>query len=293
MLTHGFLNIDKPAGMTSHDVVAKLRRLVQQKRVGHGGTLDPAATGVLPVALGEATRLVSYLVDGRKGYHATVELGRRTTTDDAEGATVEERPVPALSQAELVAALQSFIGTIAQVPPMYSAIQVAGQRMYDLARQGQTVELAPREVEIERITVLEWQSPLLTLDIRCGKGTYIRAIARDLGAALGCGAHLAALRRTEVGPLTLATAVPLTALLEDRARLAEHLLLPEMAIAEWPRADLDEAATVRIRNGLPIQVDDDLLQAEHLRAHGPDGRLLALLQPEDGRWRPFRVFGWS
>lgn len=293
MLTHGFLNIDKPAGMTSHDVVAKLRRLVQQKRIGHGGTLDPAATGVLPVALGEATRLVSYLVDGRKGYRATVQLGRSTTTDDAEGATVEERPVPLLSHAELSDALQPFVGTISQVPPMYSAIQVAGRRMYDLARQGQTVELAAREVEIERITVVAWQSPLLTLDILCGKGTYIRAIARDLGAALGCGAHLAALRRTEVGPLTLATAVPLAALLEDRARLAEHLLPPEMAVADWPRADLDEATTSRIRNGLPIELSDELAQAACVRAHGPDGRLLALLQPEDARWRPFRVFAWA
>lgn len=293
MLTHGFLNIDKPAGMTSHDVVARLRRLVQQKRVGHGGTLDPAATGVLPVALGEATRLVSYLVDGRKGYRATVELGRSTTTDDAEGATVEERPVPAISQADLEQALLPFVGTILQVPPMYSAIQVAGQRMYDLARQGQTVELAPREVEIDRIEVLAWQPPLLTLDIRCGKGTYIRAIARDLGAALGCGAHLAALRRTQVGPLMLATAVPLAVLLEDRTRLAEHLLPPEMAIAEWPRADLDEAHTRRIRNGLPILLNASLAHAECVRAHGPDGKLLALLQHEVGLWKPFRVFGWS
>lgn len=293
MLTHGFLNIDKPAGMTSHDVVARIRRLSQQKRVGHGGTLDPAATGVLPVALGEATRLVSYLVEGRKGYRATIELGRSTTTDDAEGSTVVQRPVPALSPAELELALRPFVGTIQQVPPMYSAIQVAGQRMYDLARQGQTVDLAPREVEIERIALLEWQSPLLTLEIVCGKGTYIRAVARDLGLALGCGAHLAGLRRTQVGPLLLDTAVPLAALLADPTLLRTHLLPPEMAVADWPRADCDEADTRRIRNGLPIVLDSSVGAAGLVRAHGSEGQLLALLRHEDGLWRPFRVFAWS
>jgi tRNA pseudouridine55 synthase len=293
MLIHGFLNIDKPAGMTSHDVVAKIRRLVGQKRVGHGGTLDPAATGVLPLALGEATRLISYLVDERKSYRATVELGRSTTTDDAEGATVEERRVPPLSSDDLLRALQPFVGTILQTPPMYSAIQVAGQRMYDLARQGQAVDLEPREIEIERIDIVEWQSPLLTLDIRCGKGAYIRAIARDLGAALGCGAHLAALRRTQVGPLDVAEAAPLAALLEDRARLDAYLLPPDLAVAGWPRADLDESKTKRIRNGLPLVLRGFAEREGGLvRAHGPDGRLLALLRFEAGLWKPFRVFGW-
>lgn len=294
MLIHGFLNIDKPVGMTSHDVVAKLRRLAGQKRIGHGGTLDPAATGVLPIALGEATRLISYLVDGRKSYRATIELGRSTTTDDAEGTIVEERPVPPLSRDDLEAALQPFVGTIMQVPPMYSAIQVAGQRMYDLARQGQTVDLAPRPVEIEQIEIVEWQSPLLTLDIRCGKGTYIRAIARDLGVALGCGAHLVTLRRTQVGPLDVAAAVPLPTLLEDRALLDAHLLSPEIAVADWPRTDLDQAKTKRIRNGLPLVLRGFAEDEGGLvRAHGPDHKLLALLRYEDGLWKPFRVFGWS
>jgi tRNA pseudouridine55 synthase len=270
--------------------VAQLRRLARQKRVGHGGTLDPAATGVLPIALGEATRLVEYLVEGRKIYRAVVRLGISTTTDDAEGTIIAEQPVPPLTQADLVEALQPFIGTIQQVPPMYSAIQVAGQRMYNLARQGQTIELAPRAVEIDRIDLLDWQPPLLTLEIACGKGTYIRALARDLGAALGCGAHLATLRRTQVGPLTLATAVPLTALTADAAQLRQHLLPAEVAVADWPRADVDEPTVRRLRDGLPVQLP---IIGEFGRAHGPDGTLIALLRHDQGLWRPFKVFAWQ
>ncbi|HEX6291160.1 MAG TPA: tRNA pseudouridine(55) synthase TruB [Herpetosiphonaceae bacterium] len=290
MTVHGFLNIDKPAGMTSHDVVAKVRRLVAQKRVGHGGTLDPAATGVLPVALGEATRLVEYLVEGRKRYLAEVRLGITTTTDDAEGETLREQPVPPLSHDDLTRAVQPFIGTIRQVPPMYSAIQVAGQRMYDLARQGKTVDLEPRTVEVDRIEVLAWEPSLLTLDVLCGKGTYIRSLARDLGAALGCGAHLAALRRTQVGPLGIESAVPLGVLLDDPSRVSHHLLPPATAVADWPRADVDDATVRRIRNGLAVRL---WVQGELARAHAPDGRLVALLRLDSGLWQPFKVFTWG
>ena len=291
MPIHGFVNIDKPAGLTSHDVVARLRRLAGQRRVGHGGTLDPAATGVLPIGLGEATRLLPYLVEGRKRYLATIELGRTTTTDDAEGTIVAEGPVPPLTIDQLEQALAAITGTIQQVPPMYSAIQVGGQRMYDLARQGQTITLAARPVEIEQIAIVDWRSPLLQLDIRCGKGTYIRAIARDLGAALGCGAHLRTLRRSAVGPLTLREAVPLAELLDDPARLQTALLLPDVAVADWPRVDLHEADAQRVRHGLPLDLPPQA--AEQIRAHAPDTRLLALLRADAGVWRPFRVFGWS
>ncbi len=290
MTIHGFLNIDKPAGMTSHDVVARVRRLVGQKRVGHGGTLDPAATGVLPIALGEATRLVEYLVEGRKRYLAEIRLGATTTTDDAEGEVMQEQPVPPLSHADLVQAVQPFIGAIQQVPPMYSAIQIDGQRMYDLARQGQTVELEPRQVEIDRIDVLDWQSPLLRLDVICGKGTYIRSLARDLGAALGCGAHLAALRRTQVGPQTIDTAAPLDDLVADPSRVAQHLLSPDTAVADWARADVDDATVRRIRNGLAVRL---WVKSELVRAHGPDGSLVALLRFDSGLWKPFKVFTWG
>jgi tRNA pseudouridine55 synthase len=292
-MLHGFLNIDKPAGMTSHDVVARVRRAARQKRVGHGGTLDPAATGVLPVALGEATRLLPYLVDGRKRYLAAVRLGVTTTTDDAEGETVREQAVPPLDEATLRRVLDGFVGQIAQVPPMYSAIQVDGQRLYDLARRGVELDLQPRVVEIDRIDLVQWQSPLLTLDVRCGKGTYIRALARDIGATLGCGAHLATLRRTEVGSLHIDDAAPLLSLVEHPltlVQLAHYLMPPEMAVAHLPRVDADEPTVQRIRNGLPF--DGAREEGDVVRVHSGDGTLLALARYDAGAWRPFRVFGW-
>lgn len=289
-MLHGFLTIDKPAGMTSHDVVARVRRLARQKRVGHGGTLDPAATGVLPIGLGEATRLLEYLVEGRKGYLATIELGRTTTTDDAEGETLAERPLPPLAAERLREVLVTFTGTIMQVPPMYSAIQVDGQRMYDRARRGEELELAARPVEIDAITLLGWQPPRLTIDISCGKGTYIRAIARDLGAALGCGAHLAALRRTAVGPLSLATAVPLGMIEQEPDALRQHLLPPEAAVAHLRCLELDEEATRRVRHGLPLELATGAPD-EIARAHA-SGTFLALLRYDGALWRPFKVFGW-
>ena len=289
-MLHGFLNIDKPAGLTSHDIVASLRRLAGQKRIGHGGTLDPAATGVLPVALGEATRLLDYLVEGRKRYAAVITLGVVTTTDDAEGEVVKQQPVPVLHEADIAAVLRTFTGAIRQVPPMYSAIQVGGRRLYDLARQGVQLELAPRQVEIDAIQLLAWQPPLLAVDVVCGKGTYIRALARDLGEQLGCGGHLQSLRRTAVGSLCLDTAVSLDALLDAPASLAAHLLPPDVAIAHLPRIDLDEVAAERIRHGLAIETSSPA--ADVVRAHAPDGRLLALLRYDNGVWRPSKVFAW-
>lgn len=290
MFIHGFLNIDKPAGMTSHDVVARIRRLAGQKRIGHGGTLDPAATGVLPIALGEATRLVEYLVEGRKAYRATVRLGITTTTDDAEGTILDQQPTPHLTSDDLARVVQRFVGTIQQAPPIYSAIQVDGQRMYDLARKGEAIDLPPREVTIDAIDIRDWQSPLLTIDVRCSKGTYIRALARDLGTALGCGAHLAALRRTAVGPLTLDTAVPLNALLTNRTLLDQHLLPPARAVEDWPQASVGEGLIKRIRNGLPV---DLAVAGEFARAHAADGTLVALLRADGPLWRPFKVFNWG
>lgn len=289
-MLHGFLNIDKPHGMTSHDVVAKIRRLAGQRRVGHGGTLDPRATGVLPIALGAATRLVEYLVDDRKAYRAVVRLGVTTTTDDAEGDVIDRRPVPPIDHTTLEAALARFTGTIQQTPPMYSAIQIGGQRMYDLARRGETIDLPAREIVIDQIDVVEWQSPLVTIDVVCGKGTYIRSLARDLGAAIGCGAYLDALRRTAVGPLTLATSVPLMQLIDHPARLADHLLPPESAVATLPRIDADAALATRVRNGLAF---GDASGGELARVHDEAGAMLALVRRTDERWHPFKVFDWK
>lgn len=216
----GFLNLHKPTGMTSHDCVARVRRLLNIKRVGHGGTLDPLAGGVLPIAVGSATRLLQYLPTD-KVYQAVIRLGVTTTTDDLEGEILQTQPVPILMQSQLTEALQSFIGRIQQVPPAYSAIQVQGQRLYQLARQGKAVDVPVREVEVYSIEVLDWHSDAAELSVRiaCGSGTYIRAIARDLGEKLNCGGTLAQLIRLKSCGLELVQSLTL----EDvAARIAEN-----------------------------------------------------------------------
>jgi tRNA pseudouridine55 synthase len=291
-MMHGFLNIDKPAGPTSHDVVARVRRLAQQKRIGHAGTLDPAATGVLVVALGAATRLIEYVQDATtKRYRAVVRLGVTTTTDDAEGEVIDTALIPPLDLAALEAVLAQFRGPILQVPPMYSALHHEGRRLHELAREGVVVERSPRPVTIERLTPLAWEAPLLTLDIICSKGTYIRALARDLGAALDCGAHLQELRRTAVGTFLVEDATPLAALEADPSIVMSCLLPPERAVADWPALDLDTTEARQVRNGLAIVRAG--LEGQRARAHGPDGRLLALLIRDGERWKPEKVFDFT
>lgn len=294
-MVHGFLNIDKPAGITSHDVVARVRRYAGQRRVGHAGTLDPAATGVLIVALGLATRLIEYVQDETtKRYHAVVRLGVATTTDDAEGEPIATHPVPVLDQAELERTLMQFRGRIAQVPPRFSALHHQGRRLYDLARAGVAAEVSARSVEIEQLTLLAWEPPLLTLDVVCSKGTYIRSLARDIGAALGCGGHLYNLRRTAIGAFTIAQAVSLDQIAqapEPGAALAAHLLPPDVAVAGWPALHLNAGEAEQIRNGRALVTPS--LQASRARAYGPDGRLLALVERTDQGWHPSKVFHWA
>ncbi len=289
---HGFLNIDKPAGMTSHDVVAHIRRVARQKRVGHAGTLDPAATGVLVLALGNATRLIEYVQESTsKRYLATVQLGTTTTTDDAEGAVLATAAVPALDQAAIEQALEPFRGEIMQVPPMYSALHHQGRRLHELAREGIVVERAARPLTIERLELLDWSSPLLTLDIVCSKGTYIRSLARDLGDSLGCGAHLQALRRTAVGTFLIEHATPLILLKENPDNIMSTILPPEIAVADWPAVTLSAEEVRRVRNGMAIErIGTD---ADRARAHGPEGDLLALLVRGGELWKPEKVFDWS
>ena len=295
---HGFLNIDKPAGPTSHDVVARIRRIAGQKRVGHAGTLDPAASGVLVVALGAATRLIEYVQDATsKRYLATVRLGAGTDTDDAEGVVISSAPVPALERLALETLLEQFRGPIEQVPPMYAALHHQGRRLHELARAGVVVERAARLVTIEHLTLLEQHTNTLLLDVQCSKGTYIRALARDIGAALGCGAHLAALRRTAVGTFTSEGAVPLDALAPAQAGAAatialEHVLLPpERAVADWPMVQVDPETARRLRNGLPTELAG--IAGERVRLHTADGRLLALAHRADSTWQPDKVFDWN
>jgi tRNA pseudouridine55 synthase len=315
---HGFLNIDKPAGMTSHDVVAHIRRAAQQKRVGHAGTLDPAATGVLVVALGNATRLIEYVQDSTsKRYLATVHLGATTTTDVAEGEVLGTAAVPPLGWAAIERALEPFRGQILQVPPMYSALHHQGRRLHELAREGIVVERAARPVTIERLELLDWSSPLLTLDIMCSKGTYVRSLAHDLGESLGCGAHLQALRRTAVGTFVIEHATPLGHLIDESGdketrrqgdketrvnrifspspsllvSLSQALLPPEIAVADWPAVTLGAEAVRHVRNGLAIERTGT--DADRARAHGPEGDLVPLLVRAGDLWRPAKVFDWS
>ena len=246
----GVLIAEKGPGLTSFQVVAHLRRVLRVPKVGHGGTLDPMATGVLPILLGEATKLTPYLQTQDKEYVATIRLGVTTDTLDVTGRVLTEQPVPALGVAAIRATLARFEGEIDQVPPMFSALHVGGRRLHELARAGIEVPRAPRRVRIDAIELLDWTPPLMRLRVACGKGTYIRSLAADLGAVFGCGARLEALERTRVGAFTLADAVPWSALRDgDAAALGARVLPPDLVVAHLPAVRLDPAAADRLRRG--------------------------------------------
>jgi len=284
----GILNLDKPKGITSHDVVERVRAVAGQRRVGHAGTLDPMATGVLLVCLGRATRLAEYLMASPKTYRARIRLGITTDTYDAEGQVTEERPVEA-TRSDVEAALGRFRGRILQVPPMFSAIKRKGQPLYRLARQGITVEREPRPVEIYELRLTAWEPPDLTLEVTCSPGTYIRSLAHDLGQALGCGAHLAGLVRLASGDFRLEDAVPLEELTPER--LPEVMLPPDAALRRYPAFHLDQEAARAVRSGRAIAGPPP--KGEPLaRAYGPDGSFLAVLEYRPDRlvWHPRKVF---
>lgn len=248
----GVLLLDKPPGITSNDALQKARRFFSAEKAGHTGTLDPMATGLLPVCFGEATKFSADLLDADKTYEATLRLGVTTTTADAEGEVLETRPVDA-DEAALRALLPRFTGEIEQVPPMYSALKRDGRPLYELARQGIEVERAPRAVTIHELSLLAFAGADASLRVRCSKGTYIRTLAEDIGRALGCGAHLTALRRTQVGPLDLAGARTLAGIEVVAEEGRESLLMPvDTLLRGLPRVDLDAAATLRFGNGNPV-----------------------------------------
>ena len=284
----GILCVDKPLGITSHDVVGRVRRVAGLRRVGHAGTLDPLATGVLLLALGRATRLIEYLVGHDKVYETTVRLGQTTATYDAEGDVLEERPFTHLTLPKIEAALEPFRGDILQQPPIYSAIKKDGQPLYKLARQGKTdVERPYRPVTIHELTLLNWEPPYLSLRIHCSSGTYIRSLGHDLGEALGCGGHLSVLRRLSVGDFGIETAVPLNDLTPEN--ITEYLLAPDTAVRHLPRLDLPETAAADILQGKPIPQESSPL-AELVRAYGPDGEFLGVVNAEDDQWRAHKMF---
>jgi len=290
----GLLNINKPSGPTSHDVVSAVRRGTGERRVGHAGTLDPLAEGVLVLALGKATRLLEYLAGSDKRYRAEVRLGIATDTYDIEGEVVAERPAPGdLTPDTIRDVLRSrFSGEILQKPPVYSALKVGGKAAYARARAGEEVALQPRPVTVHAVDLLKLASPDLTLEVHCGPGTYVRSLAHDLGQALGPGATLTGLTRMASGDFRLEDAVPLDALQAAFAdgTWPQHLLPADLALDGTPQVLLDEAGYEDLRNGrrIPAQA----ASAGLARAYAPDGRFVAVLvgDPEGGAWRPKKVF---
>ena len=294
----GVLVAAKPPGPTSHDVVALVRRLSATRRVGHGGTLDPFASGVLPLYLGRATRLVEYHLGDAKRYRATVCFGATSTTDDLDGElTPVEAPSP--RREAVVAALEHFRGEIEQVPPAYSAVKIAGRRAYAMARGGEQPALAPRTVTITALDLLEWddsdpERPIAIIDVRCSAGTYIRALARDLGTAVGSGAHLGALVRTESGGFTLEHAVPLERIRSAAAAgaLSDLLLAPDAGLEAFPTIELSADETAAIAKGQfvrPAAPMPALPDGARYRLRGPDGLLVAVAALHDGRLAPEKV----
>lgn len=303
----GVLVVDKPAGLTSHDVVARVRRLAATRKVGHAGTLDPMATGVLLLGVGRATRLLTYLVGADKEYAATVRLGQSTVTDDAEGEVTAAAPADAVAAVDperLEGALAALRGPIEQVPSAVSAIKVDGRRSYARVRAGEDVALAARPVTVHELVVTAPLRPasaadgtaVVDVDVRvtCSSGTYVRALARDVGAALGVGGHLTALRRTRVGPFTAADARTLDVLADDvRAGLASEPPAPLVLMSTTDAArrvfagrDLDAQATLAVRRGQFLPATGS---AVPVAAYAPDGHVVALLEDRDGRARPVLV----
>jgi len=289
----GILNVNKPAGMTSHDVVLRVRRLTGQRKVGHSGTLDPMATGVLLICLGQATRVTEYLMLGRKQYRAVVRFGISTETYDAEGTVTQSVESFQLSQGQIADALAAFQGVIQQVPPPYSAIRHKGQRMYELARRGLPVQVPPRTVEINRIELVAWEAPCLTLDVTCSPGTYIRSLAHDLGQRLTVGGHLAELTRLASGSWRLQDACTLSDLGEaiEQGGWAHFLHPLDAALHDFERVDLSPELARRVSQGQAVSLDH-APKTPLVRAYAPDDSLVAILQPsrEPELWHPRKVF---
>lgn len=284
-MANGILIVDKPAGWTSQDVVSKLRGVFHERRVGHGGTLDPMATGVLPVFFGRATRAVEFFEHAEKTYLAALRLGTVTDTQDTTGTVLETHPVE-VTEAQLRAALERFTGEIDQIPPMYSAIKIGGKKLYELARSGKEVERKPRRVTVFSIELREFDGTDAVLRIHCSKGTYVRTLCHEIGAALGCGGCMAALRRVQAGAFTEAQSIPLETVIADPN--AEALLLPtDSLFAGYPAATLNAAQEKRCRNGAEFSAR---IADGTWRLYGANGEFLALAAAENGRVRTIKSF---
>jgi tRNA pseudouridine55 synthase len=284
----GLLNIDKPAGITSRDVVNRVCKLARRHKVGHAGTLDPLATGVLVVALGPATRLIEYMQRMPKAYRGTFLLGRTSDTEDIEGAVVNLAGAPLPTLEQIRSALPPFIGTIQQRPPAYSALKVGGERAHELARRGEAVELAPRSIEVHEIQVVRYDYPELDLLIRCGSGTYVRSLGRDIARSLGTDAVLSILRRQAIGPFRAEDAVPYADL--SCEVIHERLLLPVLALGEMPRIDVNYEEYMRLANGQVIPNRWGVTANEVAALDAADHLVAILVLRADGSLQPEKCF---
>jgi tRNA pseudouridine55 synthase len=288
----GVLVVDKPVGLTSHDVVQIIRRGTGIRRAGHTGTLDPRASGVLVVLIGPAVRLSEYVSASDKRYQATLRLGSSTDTFDSEGRVTSFASVDSITEQRFEDALDQFVGEIEQVPPPYSAIKVQGRKAYEMAREGEEVELAPRMIHVYSLELLEWAPPEAVIDVFCSSGTYVRSLANDLGAALGCGAHLVGLRRTKSGRFTLRDAVPMRRLQEsfNSGDWYRHLIPAAEALGDWPMVELDGDQVELIRHGhrVPAEAGSN----GWVRGVSQQGDLVALMELDEAtqEWQPRKVF---
>lgn len=288
----GVLVVDKPTGLTSHDVVQIIRRGTGIRRAGHTGTLDPRASGVLVVLIGPAVRLSEYVSASDKRYQATIRLGSSTDTFDADGRITSSSPIDDISEEMFTEHLEKFIGEMEQVPPPYSAVKVKGRKAYEMAREGEEVDLEPRIITVYSLEVLEWDPPEAVIDVYCSSGTYVRSLANDLGKALGTGAHLVGLRRTKSGRFTLRDAVPLRRLQEsfDAGNWYKYLIPAAEALADWPMIELDADQVELVRHGHRVPAEPD--QKGWARGVSQQGDLVALLEVDENtmEWQPRKVF---
>lgn len=287
-MIEGFLNISKPHSWTSHDVVQLVRRLAGTRRVGHAGTLDPAATGVLVVAVGRATRLLDYMAGQDKCYCGDFVLGASTDTDDADGTVLQVSDPSHIDLDRVVSALGGFLGEIEQVPPQYSAIKLHGKKAYELARKGEKAALVPRRVTIKSMAVVGWEPPTISVMVLCSKGTYIRSLARDLGERLGIGGHLGALVRCSSGPFGLNDAIGIDdlRLAAEFGYLEKLVLAPDIAVAHLPAIIIGDAHTRDMRGGRRWPVRADHTISGPVRVYSTGGEFLGLAAVGDGKWQP-------
>ncbi|NMC80139.1 MAG: tRNA pseudouridine(55) synthase TruB [Chloroflexi bacterium] len=288
----GVLVVDKPVGLTSHDVVQIVRKGTNIRRAGHTGTLDPRASGVLVILIGPAVRLSEYVSASDKRYQAIIRLGASTDTYDSEGQITSTAPVEDITEEQFQNVLSQFVGEIEQVPPPYSAVKIKGKKAYEMAREGEEVELMPRTIQVYNLELLEWAPPEAVIDVYCSSGTYVRSLAHDVGIALGCGAHLVGLRRTKSGRFTLRDAVPLRKLREsfDMGNWYQFLIPAAEALSDWQTIELNQEMVEAVRHGHRIQAEPGT--GKMARGISEQGELVALLEfdPESGEWQPRKVF---